>query len=253
MLGFPCCKGVRILYYILFLTGSHCDTQAGLELRIFMLSILGDPFFEENSAVSQGCMTLHSRRIGLLPWEPCGMKHGSSSAHVHWPFYFLYWIETARDLHGERVDTKVMRALRIPSLQTISEYEFRKSGYVHGWQSSRYWPTRLDQSFFFPLKLSFVSRQLHWWEGIWWGPGDKHSVPYAYTLWVCDHPLAGLLLRCGSWFFRFCETLNDGPCHQHAQLLHRLKCVHRRKTNRMLCVNYVFHPLGITSRYLSHS
>lgn len=150
MLGFPCCKGVRILYYILFLTGSHCVTQAGLELRIFMLSILGDSFFEENSAVSQGCMTLQSRRIGLLPWEPCGMKHGSSSAHAHWPFYFLYWIETAWDLHGERVDTKVMHALRIPSLQTINEYEFRKSGYLHGRQSSRYWPTRLDQNFFFP-------------------------------------------------------------------------------------------------------
>lgn len=123
MLEFPCCcKSIRILYSILFLTGSHCDTQAGLELRIFMLSILRDPFFEGNSAVSQGCMK--SRKTGLLPWELCGMKHGSSSAHAHWPFYCLYRIETAWDLPGERVDTKAVLLEFLasrPSANTSSE------------------------------------------------------------------------------------------------------------------------------------
>lgn len=83
------------------------------------------------------------------------------------------------------------RALRIPSLQTISQYEFRKSGYLHGWQSSGYWPTRLDQSFSPLLELSFVSRQSHWWEGIWWGEDLVTNIlcplripsGFAITLW----------------------------------------------------------------------
>jgi hypothetical protein len=84
---------IGILYYLLFFPiRSHCDAQACLEFKVFLLNVLSDSFLEANTAVSQGWVTLPTRRTG--PWELCGMEH-SSSAHACPPFYFLCWTKAA--------------------------------------------------------------------------------------------------------------------------------------------------------------
>lgn len=191
MLEFPCCcKSIRILYsfsYRISLWYPGWSWTQDLHAQHLEGPIFWGEFYCPSGMHDP---PLQEDRTFTLR----AVQHETWFLFCTCPLAFLLSVPNRNSMRPSwRESSHQGRALRIPSLQTISQYEFRKSGYLHGWQSSGYWPTRLEQSSPPPppLELSFVSRHLHWWEGIWWGEDLVTNIlcslcipsGFAITLW----------------------------------------------------------------------
>lgn len=154
MLEFPCCcKSIRILYsfsYRISLWYPGWSWAQDLHAQHLEGPIFWGEFYCPSGMHDP---PLQEDRTFTLR----AVQHEAWFLFCTCPLAFLLSVPNRNSMRPSwRESSHQGRALRIPSLQTISQYEFRKSGYLHGWQSSGYWPTRLEQSSPHPHPLSSV-------------------------------------------------------------------------------------------------